>query len=245
MNVVARLDEVVNDHVNRTRFYHEPLTVERARVFVGQHRHNTRQRNSVNKLAVATNCPDWDTRIKIIKACSEEIIADHEFGEGKAHWEILEELGIAIGMDREAIRSAELLPSTRLAWLAWETLTRNRHWLEGLIANTCAERVNVPGYGQGKEREDGFSGVQREMWRKLFGLNDEQLRFWKMHTDADVIHSNMGWQTVARYAEQMAMEDAVVEACRVNLFVWQTYFDGIGSAGDALANTGAVAAGRG
>ena len=31
------------------------------------------------------------------------------------------------------------------------------------------------------------------------------------------------------------MEDAVVEACRVNLMVWENYFNGIGDAADALA----------
>jgi pyrroloquinoline quinone (PQQ) biosynthesis protein C len=242
MHVVERLDEIVDEHVARTRMYHEPMTLERAKMLVKQHRQNTRQRNSVLKLSVATNCPDWETRIKIIEACSQEIIADHEFGGGKAHWQILEELGVSIGMSLEEIRSADLLPTTRLAWLAWETLTKNRHWLEGLIANTCAERVNCPGYGTGLLREVGFSGVQRKTWGELFGLRDDQLQFWGMHSEADIEHSNLGWQTVARYAENLKMEDAVVEACRVNLFVWETYWDGILDAADAVAKNGRAAA---
>ena len=52
------------------------MTKGRARMFALQHRLNTRQRNSVLKLKVATNCPDWETRMRVIGACSEEVIAD-------------------------------------------------------------------------------------------------------------------------------------------------------------------------
>src|SRR5437667_12849367 len=105
--VVKRLDEVVDDFARRARFFREPMTAARARSFVRQHRLNTRQRNSVLKLRVATNCTDWETRLNIIRACAEEVIADHAHGHGKAHWEILEELGTHIGLSLEEIRSAE------------------------------------------------------------------------------------------------------------------------------------------
>jgi len=231
-NVIKRMDEVVDDYARRVRLFNEPMTKGRARTFVRQHRQNTRQRNSVLKLRVATNTPIWDLRMKIIGACSEELIADHEFGHGKPHWKILEELGETIGMTVKDIRSAPLLPSTQVSWLAWEGLMSNRHWLEGLVANTCAERANIPGYGKGAFRKYGWFGVERERWRKLFGLNDEQLHFFKLHSEADVIHSNLGWHAVAKYAEELAMEDAVVESCRVNLMVWENYLNGIADAGD-------------
>jgi pyrroloquinoline quinone (PQQ) biosynthesis protein C len=234
MDVIARLDAVVDDFNRRCWFFNTPLTRERAQMFVRQHRLNTRQRNSVHKLSVATNCPIWEIRLRIIGASAQELIADNEFGEGKAHWEILEDLGVAISMNRDEIRAATPLPSTQLCWLAWETLTKNRHWLEGLMANTCAERSNVPGYGNGRQREVGWSGVQRDQWRELFGLTDAQLAFWGIHSEADVEHSNLGWQTVAKYAEELNMADAIVEACRINLIVWENYFNGIGDAAEAL-----------
>ncbi len=59
MSVVARMDRAVNEFVRRCRWFHEPMTRGRARMFVLQHRLNTRQRNSVLKLKVATNCTDW------------------------------------------------------------------------------------------------------------------------------------------------------------------------------------------
>lgn len=238
--VVRRIDEVVDDFARRVRFFREPLTPGRARTFVRQHRLNTRQRNSVLKLRVATNCPHWDLRLWIIGACAEEVIADHAHGGGKPHWRILEELGTHVGMRLADIRTAKPLPSTRLAWLAWDALMSNRHWLEGLVANTCAERVNVPGYGAGLVRERGWFGLERERWRRLFGLRDDQLEFFALHTEADVEHSNLGWEAVARYAIELGMEEAVVEACRVNLLVWERYLDGIAEAGDREDARGAT-----
>ena len=232
--VIARLDHEVDSFVRRTRFFHEPLTKGRARMFVLQHRQNTRQRNSVLKLRVATNCPDWDIRLRIIKACSEEVIADHEHGGGQPHWAILEELGTKIGLKRAEIRGARRLASTQLCWFAWDGLMSNRHWLEGLIANTCAERSNIPGYGMGAIRDQGWFGMERGRWANLFGLDDEDLDFFELHTEADIEHSNLGWHTVAQHAERLGMSDQVVEACRINLHVWSLYIDGIAAGGDAL-----------
>ena len=233
-SVVARLDAEVNDFARRTRFFSEPLTRGRATMFVLQHRQNTRQRNSVLKLRVATNCPDWEIRLRIIGACSEEIIADHEHGGGRPHWAILEELGTRIGLKRQAIERARLLASTQLCWLAWEALMSNRHWLEGLVANTCAERPNVPGYGGGVMRKKGWFGLERQRWGKLFGLDDQALEFFALHEEADIEHSNLGWETVADQAGRLGVADQVVRACRLNLLVWEQYLTGIAAGGDAL-----------
>jgi pyrroloquinoline quinone (PQQ) biosynthesis protein C len=232
--VLVRLDRVVDDFCRRTRFFHEPMTKSRARSFVMQHRQNTRQRNSVLKLKVATNCPDWETRLQIIGACAQEIIADHEHGHGKAHWQILEELGVHIGMSLDEIRIAPPLDTTLIAWAAWEGLMANCHWLEGIVANTCAERANVPGYGTGIMRENGWFGLERERWGKLFGLKKEQLDFFELHEKADIEHSDVGWQAIGKFAREHRMEDAVVEACRRNLLVWELYLDGIAAAGDRM-----------
>jgi pyrroloquinoline quinone (PQQ) biosynthesis protein C len=226
------MDRVVNDFVARCRFFHEPMTRGRARMFVMQHRLNTRQRNSVLKLKVATNCTDWDTRIRIIQACSEEVIADHAHGGGRPHWAILEDLGVRIGMKRAEIQRAQPLPSTQLCWAAWEGLMASKHWLEGIVANTCAERINVPGYGTGLFRKMGWFGLERHRWGRLFKLPDADLDFFELHEQADIEHSNAGWSAVERFARQLHMEDAVVAACEKNLHVWEHYLNGIAAAGD-------------
>lgn len=233
MSVVARMDRVVNEFVDRCRWFHQPLNEGRAKMFAMQHRLNTRQRNSVLKLRVATNCDDWDTRMRILQACSEEVIADHEHGGGRPHWAILEELGVRIGLKRKELTDAKPLASTQLAWNAWEGLMGNKHWLEGIVANTCAERINVPGYGSGEFRRRGWFGLERRRWGRLFRLDDEALDFFELHTEADIEHSNTGWRAVDKFAKKLHMEDAAVTACERNLHVWEHYLNGIAAAGDA------------
>jgi len=233
-SVLARLDEVVDDFCLRARYFREKLTKGRARMFAMQHRLNTRQRNSVLKLKVAANCPDWDTRIGIIRACSQEVIADHEHGRGRAHWEILEDLGTRIGLSHKEIQAATPIQSTQLAWAAGEGLMANRHWLEGIVANTCAERANVPGYGTGVMKKHGWFGLERERWGKLFKLSGDDLEFFELHEAADIEHSDAGWRAVERFAKDLHMEDAAVAACEKNLAVWEMYLNGIGEAGDRL-----------
>jgi pyrroloquinoline-quinone synthase len=141
---------------------------------------------------------------------------------------------VRIGLSRKTIQAASPIPSTQLAWSAWEGLMANRHWLEGIVANTCAERANVPGYGTGTMKKHGWFGLERERWGKLFGLADGELEFFELHEKADIAHSNAGWRAVERFAKKLHMEDAVVAACQRNLEVWEMYLDGIGAAGDAF-----------
>jgi len=110
----------------------------------------------------------------------------------------------------------------------------NRHWLEGIVANTCAERANVPGYGTGIMKKHGWFGLERARWGKLFNLSDDDLEFFELHEEADIEHSDAGWRAVERFARQLHMEDAVVDACEKNLQVWELYLNGIGEAGDKL-----------
>ena len=232
--IVDRLDAEVDDFAKRTKLFEEgSWTHNRCRAFVLQHRQNTRYRNSVLKLKVATNCPIWDIKLDIIHACSQEIIADHEFGGGEAHWKILEDLGVKIGVERGEIQNAKPTHNTQLCWDAWQGLMANAHWLVGLIGNTCAERINVPGYGLGEMRNKGWLGAVREEWRKLWGLSEEDLKFFKLHSEADIEHSELGWRNVAKYAEDLNLENDVYEALRRNLVVWERYFNGIAEYGDS------------
>ena len=234
-NVIEGLDNAVNAFVSRTLIFQDDAwTKNRCRAFVLQHRQNTRHRNSVLKLKVATNCPIWDIKLDIIDACSQEIIADHEYGGGKPHWQILEDLGVQIGMDRGEIQNAKPSNATQLSWDAWSGLMTNSHWLLGLIGNTCSERVNVLGYGEGNNKKLGWFGNVRGVWQEMWNLSDDDVGFFKLHTEADLEHSELGWRNVANYAEDLNLEDEVVEACRRNLVVWENYFNGICHLGDSF-----------
>jgi len=233
--ITERLDAEVERFVRDCVIFSEDAwTANRCRAWVLQHRQNSRQRNSVLKLKVATNCPIWDIKLDIIHACSQEIIADDDFGGGDPHWKILEDLGVRIGMDSDEIHNATPTPTTQMCWDAWSGLMSNSHWLLGLMGNTCSERVNVPGYGVGESKERGWNNMVAGKWMEIFDLSLEDVRFFTLHGDADKEHSDLGWNTVAKYAEELNLVDEVVEACRRNLVVWETYFNGICYYGDSL-----------
>lgn len=244
--LLARMDAVVNEFYDHTRWFHEPLTVSRARLFVLQHRLNTRQRNSVLKVRAASRIPDWSLRVALLDAATQEIIKDEEYGGGKPHWQILQELGNRIGLTDAEMENAQPLRTTRLAWLAYEGLMSNRHWLEGLIGATVAERSNIPGYGPSPYRELGWFGVELQRWQELFGLSREELTFFDLHGEADEEHSSLGWNGVARYAAKLNMVDDALQAVRDTFDIWTLYLDGIGAAADALdrAEAGRAASAR-
>jgi pyrroloquinoline quinone (PQQ) biosynthesis protein C len=232
---IRDLDKVLDDFCNRTRYIHEPYNVGRAYMFAYQHRLNTRHRNSVLKLKVATNTPDWDIRLRILGACYEELVKDDEFGGGLPHWLLLENVGVAAGMSRAKMRAAKPLATTQLAWNAWMGVMANCHWLEGLLANVVSERTNLRGYGKGLFRKHGWLGIERLRWKKTFPwLTDEELTFFKIHNEADEIHSDLGWNSLAKYARELKMEDRLLDMADQNLRVWELYLNGIGDAGDEL-----------
>lgn len=232
---IRDLDKTLDDFCNRVRYIHEPYNVGRAHMFAYQHRLNTRQRNSVLKLKVATNTPDWDVRMRILAACHEELVADVEFGGGLPHWLMLENVGVAAGMSRAKMRAAKPLPTTQLAWNAWMGVMANCHWLEGLLANVVSERTNLRGYGKGLFRQHGWLGIERVRWKKLFPqLTDADLKFFKIHNEADEIHSDLGWKQLGKSARELKMEDRLLELADQNLRIWEVYLNGIGDAGDEL-----------
>jgi pyrroloquinoline quinone (PQQ) biosynthesis protein C len=232
---IRDLDKTLDNFCNRVRYIHEPYNVGRAHMFAYQHRLNTRQRNSVLKLKVAANTPDWDVRMRILGACHEELVADVEFGDGLPHWLMLENVGVAAGMSRAKMRAAKPLPTTQLAWNAWMGVMANCHWLEGLLANVVSERTNLRGYGKGLFRQHGWLGIERVRWKKLFPqLTDADLKFFKIHNEADEIHSDLGWKQLGKSARELKMEDRLLELADQNLRIWEVYLNGIGDAGDVL-----------
>ena len=234
-SILERLDSEVERFVSDCAIFPEDAwTPNRCKAWVMQHRLNSRYRNSVLKLKTATNCPIWDIKLDIIHACSQEIVADDEFGGGEPHWKILEDLGVRIGMDRSEIVDEQPTNTTQMCWDAWGGLMANTHWLIGLIGNTCAERVNVPGYGVGEAMAKGWNAMVADKWQEIYDLNREDVRFFTLHTDADQEHSDLGWGTVAQYAEELNLVAEVVDACRRNLVVWETYFNGICHYGDSM-----------
>jgi len=191
-----------------------------------------RHRNSVPEAeGLRPTAPTWETRLKIIGACTQEVIADHG---ARPRQGALANPGGARRLYRHEHRGNPCGPrlwiSTLIAWAAWErndgqpALAR-RHRRQ----HTCAERTNVPGYGEGAMA----NGRLVRAWSasaggELFKLDNAQLDFFRAARAGRYrAFPILGWRTIAKFSHDLHMEDAVVEACRRNLLVWELYLNGI------------------
>ena len=165
---------------------------------------------------------------------SQELIGDEKFFGGKPHWKALEELGEYIGLTVKEIRDEKPLMSTVSAWIMYDSLMSNSHWLLGLVGNTCVERAWIPGYGKKLLGGKGIAGFERDRWKSLFKLPDDQIVFFSMHSEADVKHSEMGWKNTAKYAVEYRLEDEVLKKLKLNLQAWKYYYNGIVEAADLV-----------
>ncbi len=128
-------------------------------------------------------------------------------------------MGIALGLTREQIEFAKPLPSTVVALRAWETLTKNRTWYEGLAAKSVLERTNSPHCGN-------FSHHQAERWMRQLGLSKEDTEFWWMHDSVDQVHGDGSLALLEKYLKTDEEKQAAQRAAEESMMVWQIYFDG-------------------
>ncbi len=70
--------------------------------------------------------------------------------------------------------------------------------------------------------------------QELWNLSDDDVGFFKLHTEADLEHSGLGLRNAANYADDLNLEDELVASCRRNLVVWKNYFNGICYLGDSF-----------
>ena len=219
---LERLDEVVEQH-NRegAALYRAIPTREAAQLYVQQWGLFTRHSRRCWAWVVG-NCPLVEVRRFIVK----ENLYEEEGADETSHYEILARLGVKLGLPREQIDDAEALPSTRLALLVWETLTKNRSWAEGLAAKAVLERVGFP----------DLRRTRRDNWKRALGLSDADLGFFTTHIEADELHGSGAYNLLARYVPP-AEHEAAVAAARASIGAMVLHSNGIAAAMQARGAT--------
>lgn len=213
----AAIDQIVADNNDRllwVPYSKDRLTKEGARVLIEQWSSFTRHSRQCWAYVVG-NCPIIEVRKFIVT----ENLYEEEAQEGHSHFEILVRMGEALGLSRDQIVGAKPLPSTTVALLAWESLTKNRNWYEGLAAKSVLERTNNPGCGN-------FSHNQAEHWTRQLGLSKQDTEFWWMHDSVDQIHGDGSLKLLEKYLHTEAEKNAALKAAEQSMMAWQIYFDG-------------------
>ncbi|HLH22054.1 MAG TPA: iron-containing redox enzyme family protein [Chloroflexota bacterium] len=214
-SLLERLDATVAQH-NRegAGLYRAIPTREAAQIYVQQWGLFTRHSRRCWAWVVG-NCPVVEVRRFITR----ENLYEEEGADETSHYEILARLGVKLGLPRAAIDAAEALPTTRLALLVWETLTKNRSWAEGLAAKAVLERVGFP----------DLRRLRRDNWKRALGLSDADLGFFTTHIEADEIHGSGAYDLLARYVPP-AEHDAAVAAAQASIEAMMLHSNGIAAA---------------
>jgi pyrroloquinoline quinone (PQQ) biosynthesis protein C len=211
----ARLDELV-DQFNRDAadIYLLVPTAEAGGVFVQQWGIFTRHSRQCWAWVVG-NCPLVAVRRFIVK----ENLYEEEGSDETSHYETLARLGVHLGLKRAEIDDATPLPSTRLALLVWESLTRNYSWAEGLAAKAVLERVGFP----------DLRRIRRVNWARALDLPDEHLEFFTTHIVADEIHGSGAYALLERHLDP-ADEARALAAAQASLEAMALHCNGIAAA---------------
>ncbi len=214
----AAIDKIVancNGNLQWVSFSKDRLTREAARVLVQQWASFTRHSRRCWAYVVG-NCPHVEVRKFIVT----ENLYEEEALEGHSHFDILARMGTALGLTRQEIESTPPLPSTVVALHAWETLTKNRTWYEGLAAKSVLERTNNPRCGN-------FSGYEAERWMRQLKLTREDTEFWWMHDSVDQIHGDGSLDLLKKYLQTDEERRSALRAAEESMMAWHIYFDGI------------------
>jgi pyrroloquinoline-quinone synthase len=148
---------------------------------------------------VHSNTEDPETRHQLLLNLIEE-----EHGENN-HPELWLRFAESLGLDRESVRSVELNDATKELLATFRKLTRDGNTLEGLAA-LYAYESQIPENSRAK-----IDGLIRH-----YGItSDDGLSFFRVHEEADEIHSRAEREHLAGLIRTEQDEEQAIESARV------------------------------
>jgi pyrroloquinoline-quinone synthase len=163
---------------------------------------------------VHSRCEDLGVRQQLLENLIEEERGDEN------HPELWLRFAEALGVDREAVRSAELLPTTRASVKRLQSLTQSEDYRQGLAA-LFAYESQIPAVAQTK----------REGLKSFYDIDSERaVSFFRVHESIDVLH-NEGEMQLLKHAcrEPAAQDEAIASAGEAAKALW-SFLDGVAEA---------------
>lgn len=157
--------------------------------------------------ATHANCEDFDMRQTIV-----DNLADEELGPSN-HPELWLRFCDALEVNRDAVKSAELLPETRQAIASFRAICRDSPSVAGLAAIYAYE-----------SQQPDVMGFKREGLATFYGVTDGH-DYFEVHERLDVDHTAQEREQVRRLAG--GKEQEVIEAVRAGLDATYTLLDGV------------------
>ena len=161
--------------------------------------------------AVHSRCEDVSIRQQLLENLIEEERGDEN------HPELWLRFAAALGVEREAVRAAELLPATRDSVRNMQTLTQCDDYREGLAA-LLAYESQIPEVAQTK----------REGLKSFYGIEDERaVSFFRVHESIDVLHREVEMQVLEERCQSPADQARAIAAARLAAKALWNFLDGV------------------
>jgi len=163
---------------------------------------------------VHSHCEDLAVRRQLLENLIEEERGDEN------HPELWLRFAEALGVDREAVKSAELLPATKASVKSLQSLTQSEDYRQGLAA-LLAYESQIPEVAQTK----------REGLKDFYGIADERaVSFFRVHESIDVLHQDSEMQILKDQCRTVAEQERAVESAREAAKALWSFLDGVTAA---------------
>ncbi len=164
--------------------------------------------------AVHSRCEDLETRQMLL----ENLIEEERGAEN--HPELWLRFAESLGVAREDVKNADLLPSTKASVESLKSLTQSTDYREGLAA-LLAYESQIPEVAKTK----------REGLKSFYGIDDERaVSFFRVHESIDVLHQQVERNILTEKCQTLdEKKRAISSAGEAAKALW-TFLDGVSEA---------------
>jgi len=163
---------------------------------------------------VHSHCEDLSVRRELLENLIEE-----ERGE-ENHPELWLRFAEGLGVAREDVKAAELLPSTAASVKRFQSLTQSEDYREGLAA-LFAYEWQIPGVAQTK----------REGLKEFYEIDDERaVSFFRVHESIDVLHNQLELQLLEDSCREPEEQANAIDSARNAARALWGFLDGVSEA---------------
>ncbi len=161
--------------------------------------------------AVHSHCDDLETRQVLLENLIEE-----EQGE-ENHPELWLRFAESLGVKRDEVRNAELLPATKDSVARLKQLTQSVDYREGLAA-LYAYETQIPEVAKTK----------RAGLKEFYGIDDERgVSFFRVHESIDLLHKEVEQRILSRECSTPADKERVTAAASAGAQALLAFLDGV------------------
>jgi pyrroloquinoline-quinone synthase len=164
--------------------------------------------------AVHSHCEDLKTRQMLL----DNLVEEEQGTEN--HPELWLRFAESLGVTRDEVRNAELLPQTKASVARLKELTQNGDYREGLAA-LYAYESQIPEVAKTK----------RAGLKEFYGIDDERgISFFRVHESIDLLHKEVEQRILADECSTPEEKERVTKAASEGAMALWAFLDGVNEA---------------